>query len=669
MNTSLWDIRNDLLSPDEETRRGALQSLRCGSLRETRELLFSAMGDESWRVRKEAVDVFVAADPDESDIESLLELLRNKDNAGLRNSAAEAVAKLGPRTAAPLNRLRGDRDENVRKFIIDVMGLIGSPEFVPALLSSLHDSDVNVAAAAAEHLGNIGDTSAVPNLIRAVVDNDSVLFRFSALAALGKLNSPVPVPDEIIKLADQEILRKGVYECLGSIGNESAVPILLQGLLSRQRSSRSAAVTAWYRIFSRSSATVRQELEDALRRMPAAEVVPMLVELFDVRNASLAEAVTVLLGIVGDMRGAETLLAAFASERLSGIALSSLKRLGARAMNALLALYHQVSETARCAICTVVGELAHRSGANVIREALHDPSALVRKAAVLAAGRLGLTDCIPDIVTLLNDSDPGVRSVIIACFQTLALIDRPAIQTVAHQLAESDQAEQRREAVILHAALGAGEPLTLLVKDADAGVRQAAVSSIGKLRLATAAGILLIALVDEDPDVRIAAVDALGEVGGADVVGHLKYALNDEDIWVQCAVLRSIAQIDRAEVFPSIRLLFPQADGLLMITCLELLDAIGSREAMDLVETALESHDREIVVLALSILARQGGEWVMTHADRLMAHPNEEARTGWARVLAGLPADQARRLLLQAVPREQSDQVRTYLQTLLEEIA
>ena len=78
VNMSLSDIRDAVRSLDEETRRGALQSLRGRPLQETRELLFAAMGDESCRVRKEAVDVFVNADPDEGAIEALLELLRNQ---------------------------------------------------------------------------------------------------------------------------------------------------------------------------------------------------------------------------------------------------------------------------------------------------------------------------------------------------------------------------------------------------------------------------------------------------------------------------------------------------------------------------------------------------------------------------------------------------------------
>lgn len=665
----LTEIRIALKSQDEETRRGALQALRGRSLPEIRDQLFTAMGDESWRVRKEAVDVFVAADPDEGSIDTLLELLRNQENAGARNSAAEAVARIGERAAAPLNRLMGDSDADVRKFVIDVMGTIASPEFVPALLLSLNDPDVNVASAAAEHLGNIGDTRAVPELIRAIIANDSVLFRFSALAALGKLSSHVPIPDEIIGLADQEILCKGVYECLGSIGDETVAPILLKGFQARQKSSRIAAVTSWYLIFSRSSATARLALEEALRRLSQGDVVPTLIELFDANESTLAEAVTVLLGIIGDMRGAGTLLEAFANERLSGVALASLKRLGGSGMDALVTLYPQVDETSRCAICTVIGELAHRGGGALIREALLDPSPMVRKAAVAAAGRLGFTDSIPDIVNLLDDGDPEVRNSVIACLQVLALIDRNAIQVVARQLEESDQPEQRRDAVILHAALGDGERLSLLVKDEDAGVRQTAVASIGKLGLSTALGMLLIALVDEDPDVRIAAAEALGELGGQDVVHHLKHALSDEDIWVQCAVLRSIGKIGRSHVLPAIASVLPSADGLLMITCLELLEAVGSRKAMDMVEAALESSDREIVTLAVSILARQGGEWVTTNAERLIAHSNEIVRTVWAGVLADLPPQQARQFLSQAIKQEVNSQIKARMQNLLEGIA
>lgn len=666
---SLPNIESALQSQDEEVRRVALKQLADKPLQKARNLLFYAMGDESWRVRKEAVDVFVAMNPDENTIEQLLDLLRNQDNAGLRNSAAEAVGKIGSRAAAPLIRLTKDNDEEVRKFVIDVMGIIGSPEFFPALLSALDDPNLNVASAAAEHLGNLGDSRAVPDLIRSVMDNDSILFRFSALGALGKLTSHLPVPEEIVKLADQEILRKSVYECLGSIGDESVMPILMQGFLSQQKSSRNAAITGWYRIFSRSSATDRHRYQEALQRLSGGKAVLALIDSFDLSDIALAEAITVLLGIIGDIRGANTLLSAFASDRLSGNALASLKRLGSRGMDALIALYPQADDIGRCAICTVVGDLAYRSGGKLIREALHASSEQVRSAAVTAVGKLGLTECIDEIVSLLDDTDTYVRTSVIACLRVLALIDRTSIQNVARQLEVSELPDQRCEAVILYATLGDCDRLTLLVKDENAAVRQAAVTYIGKLNFSSANNVLLMALVDEDPDVRIAAAETLGAVGGSDVLSFLIHALNDSDCWVQCAVLRSIARIDKSAALEAIQSVSVNAQGLLMVTCLELLETIGSRQAMDLVEQALDCDDREVWSLAMAILVRQGAEWVMSNAERIMLHPRLEVRSAWAEILAELPPRQAKDFLTHALTQNMNNPIRDHIQGLLEGIS
>jgi len=665
----LPNIEKTLRSQDEETRRVALSLLREQSFQEARDLLFFAMGDESWRVRKEAVDVFVTMNPDEESIRLLLELLGNQENAGLRNSAAEAVGRIGSRATVPLIQLMGDNDKDVRKFVVDVMGIIGSPEFVPALLSALGDPDVNVASAAAEHLGNIGDNRAVSNLIKAIIGKESILFRFSALAALGKLTAHVSVPAEIVMLAGQNILCKSVYECLGSIGDGSVTPILMQAFMSRQKSSRNAAIIGWYRIFSRSSATDRQAFQEALQLLSGSETVPVLIDSFDLQDPALAEAITVALGIIGDIRAAKTLLAAYACERLSGSALTSFKRLGSRGMDALIALYPESDEIGRCAICTLVGDLAYRAGSMLIRETLRSTSRQVRSAGVTAVGKLGLTDCIADIVSLLDDTDSDVRADVMVCLQMLARIDRRSIQDVARKLEGSELPEQRREAVILYTTLGDADRLMLLVKDESATVRQAAVTSIGKLHFSSANNILLIALVDEDPNVRIAAAETLGEVGGSDVVPFLTHALNDEECWVQCAVLRSIASIDKSSALQAIQSVFSIAEGFLMITCLEVLEIIGSRQAMDLVEKALDSDDRDVLLLAIAILARQGGEWIMFNAERLMSHPRLKVRSAWAEVLTELPPQQAKTFLMQALKRDENNPIKIYIQGLLEGIA
>src|SRR5512141_2864652 len=84
-----------LRSPDEETRRLAVVGLAEYPLAEAKEAFFAAMGDVSWRVRKEAVDAVLAGAVSMEVMEALIGMLASQENAGLRNSAVEALERLG----------------------------------------------------------------------------------------------------------------------------------------------------------------------------------------------------------------------------------------------------------------------------------------------------------------------------------------------------------------------------------------------------------------------------------------------------------------------------------------------------------------------------------------------------------------------------------------------
>jgi len=655
-----------LQSPDEETRRGALQKLGALPLSEIRELLFCAMGDESWRVRKEAVDVFVSSSPDAGSIEMLLELLRNEENAGLRNSSAEAVCRIGSRAAPQLALLAGDADADVRKLILDSMGSIASCEFIPYLRLALNDSDINVAAAAAEHIGTLAEDSCVPDLISAIIRNNSIHFRFNALAALGKITSHISIPEEIIALAEEEILRKGVYECFGSIGDESVSLILLNAFLSPQRSSRKAAVNAWYRIFLRSSATARNSMESSAGSMGEVGLVPALTELYDPAESADNEAVIAILGIIGDKSAIPLLLEAFTNERISGVALTSIKRFGAAGLHELASIYPQAEEPIRSAICNIFGASGFTKGSDLILEAIKDSSPVVRKAAISSAATLGIKRSLTAMVPLLDDPDREVRNTVTNALQLFALNGCEAVRQVVRQMADSDSPEQRCKSAMLLAMLEDSEPLTLLTKDEDAKVRESAIAAIGKKRTAVDPVVVHLALLDEDPDVRIAAVETLAILQDASAAEALKKALGDKDIWVKCAVLRAIAVVSPAALLDSLDEIIQNAGGMLMITCLELLEADGSQEALEMVERALNSNDPDAVSLAVSILARQGGEWVTQNAERLLQHSAGPTRLAWFKVLSSLPACQARPLLAYAMTQESDERVRSVAEQLLE---
>ena len=133
--------------------------------------------------------------------------------------------------------------------------------------------------------------------------------------------------------------------------------------------------------------------------------------------------------------------------------------------------------------------------------------------------------------------------------------------------------------------------------------------------------------------------------------------------------LKSIARIDKGQLLPAINSVFVDAKGLLLKTCLELLEIIGTRESFDLIETVLNKEDSESFSLAMAILVRQGGEWILSNVDRLMSHPRGQVRAAWADVLAELPPQQAKRHLKQAMEHESDFGIKAHLHGLLEGIA
>ena len=123
------------------------------------------MGDGSWRVRKEAVDAFLAG--------SSTRRASDRSSGCLRRRKTPVCAILlsrrlsGWESAVPVLSLHmEDEDHDVRKFVVDILGNMGDVAAVPLLIKALDDRDPNVSAAAAENLGKIGDARAIPNLVR-----------------------------------------------------------------------------------------------------------------------------------------------------------------------------------------------------------------------------------------------------------------------------------------------------------------------------------------------------------------------------------------------------------------------------------------------------------------------------------------------------------------------
>jgi HEAT repeat protein len=658
------EINEQLASPDEEVRRLAVAALGQLSSRQAWHLLLQALGDPSWRVRKEAVDIVVATVPDAALQEDLVTLLRSHDNAGLRNSAVECLERLGTAAADVLQRHVTDADHDVRKFIVDIMGAIASPLFVPTLIQAMADDDANVSAAAIENLGKIGDGSAVPALL-AALDRPDVWRRFTILEALCRIGQPVPVA-AIIPFVGESILKKAVYDCCGVLADEEAVPVLLQGLGERVRTAREAAVLALVKLRTRLPDERRLVIDKAAAGLNGGPVIDGLLKSYATAEGELREALLTILAMTGDDRQTSAALDACRDERLRATALASFQLMGERAATALREAYAAADDEQRCLILYVCAEVGIHGVADMVRDGLCSSYPPLRRVAAEAVGRIGLPQFTDLVAPLLDDPVDFVVEGAVSALKRLVAVDRDAVVAAVAPRSSAPQATARLQAARLCGVLGDAERLSLLAKDEDAQVRKEAVIALASLRLPSTVGHLQMALVDDDPDVRIAALDALGDMGGTELCESLSLSLNDSDPWVCCAAIRSMAKSCGSGALPLIMAVLERSEGVVLITALETLGSIGGEQAVSSLKAALSHDDEEVVKVAIEILSRLDANWIHECRAALLGHPHWDVRSAFVRAVASCLGPSGRPILQEALSVEHDALVRQQIEEFLE---
>lgn len=631
-------------------------------------LLFCAMGDGSWRVRKDAVAALLAGQPLGTEaVEGVIDLLRSADNAGLRASAVELLEQLGNRAVTPLCKHLNDPDHDLRKFVIDILGSIGSSSCLPLLVAALEDADPNVRVAAAENLGKIGDAAAQPPLLK-VLEGGDLWLKFTVLDALSRIGAPVPL--EVLEpLLKENLLRRAVYDCLGALGEPGCAPLLVQGLKEPVRNAREAAAVALVRLRSRLDATQADQLVDrplkALKGSPS--VVGLLASL-EGSDPGVLEALVRIVGIMEEEAAVPGLLGVARQERHRGSCLQAFRGIGSAVLPHLLARFPEAHPPEQSFIALVVGELGLVQALHLVQEGIEDESPQLRGACVLALGKLAPAGASRSIAGLLGDDAAEVREAALEALKRLSTREPQELTRLCTDLSQSARPERRRDAALLLASLSDGERLCLLAKDEDATVRCAAVASLARCGQTGCMGSLVMALVDEAPQVRVAAAAALGEVGGTDAVEPLLLALNDSDPWVKTAALKGLAALGDPRALPGVVALLPGARGPVLIAGLGTVAALGRGEQLAPVEAALDDGDEEVVQAAIGILSGTGCAWIEGHREKLIGHPHWGVRRCFARVLADQLGTEALGYLQEALARETDPLVRGEISSLLDRL-
>jgi len=598
------DLKKRLLEGDEEERRVAVEAL--GGLREKEAvlLLVSALGDKSWRVRKTSEEILEGFAGEESLVPALIGSLRSEDNAGMRNSAASVLVRIGWSAIPYLIETLKDVDKDIRKFAVDILGEIGDKTAISPLVDALRDSDDNVRSSAAEALGKIGGDEVVNALVYVLTNTeDDIWLRYSALEALGKTGSRMPI-EPIIMLLDEKLLRKAAMDALAKSCDPRAIPHLVAGLQDKSRGCREAAVTGLNSIYKSLPFQERLTVDEEIRANANSH---LLTGLLDSPSIDIKKGAVVILGIMGGGADPAMILNLASDERMQDAVTDAFVKMGEKGLEVLTETFPDADDKMRSYICMVIGKIGDKKGVNTLTSALSDPYGHTRQSAALAIAEIGAIETLPLLVPLLLDEFEDVEEAAVQAIIRLSKESQvEAVRSLLDGIA-SREPRLRRNITAILGGIGSKDALPAIIsslKDEDSDVRKAAATAIGNLMLKEGIDPLAIALADEDGQVRLAGVNALSRFQSIEAGRLLALASDDTDIWVRCAALKGLSKIGDKNAEKILSRAVMDEVGVVAITAIESLFAMKGVEAVETVKKGLRHNNPDVAWAAEKTLSK-----------------------------------------------------------------
>lgn len=523
--------------------------------------LRKALDDGDEYVRIVCAADYVACEGDYQVAWPILFPALKSDDAGLAQTAAQALIIIGPETAPPLIAALKDPSARLRSAAAMVLSKIQPPplEAATAVIAALNDEKDLVRAAAVNAAAALAPYAPeVVGPLAARLADDGKDVRLLTARALGIVGpaaaSAVPTIIKTLQAlpadASGDEARIELIDALGKIGPaaKAALPPLLKAAEdSTNAGVRTVAVGALHRITvdaqEAESSPVVERLVAALsdpdrtvrlaafmafterNRMTAAAVPALTAALTDVDVNIRLLAATALLSARPSDEGALrtfTELLDHSDSQVVRSALSMLELPGVSAKN-LAPQVAKLGGDGRTDVARVLWKLTgeSRSAIPVFLSKIRgdDDSAGLQASEDLAAiGR----DALPEINPALSDAEPRVRYRALYALFKMGSAARDAQQRILPLLAD-ENASVRCGAALALLNISESPPAEAVtgairaLQDEDKGIRQLAAAGIGELAkpITQLTAELHPSLKDKNPQVRVAAFQSLRKIEAA----------------------------------------------------------------------------------------------------------------------------------------------------------
>lgn len=596
-------LSEQLALADEDARLSAARAFARDESLEPAQPLLGALKDESWRVRRVAVEgLSRRAAPDA--IAALLASVReNHHHLGLLNSALQVLAMSDVDTLSPLVEFLNGDDADLRMQAALALGEQRDVRAAPALIAALEDADANVRYHAIEALGKLRAPEAAEALAGMAETRDFFL-AFPALDALTRIGDASVAP-RVVPLLEDEMLREAAADVLGQLGDEETIaplaallnttdaptPVAARALaVLHDRYEKQYGEGAYIADLSRAAInpTGAQNLLDALNDSGSEELRPLALVVGWLEGAAVERALTRLLGHA-DARGE---------------VVEALVRHGSRVTELLIEQLASEDLEIRKAAVVALGRIGDARAAPALIEALdEDPELVIPAADALA--KIGDPRAFEALLALVGDPNAGVRQSVVGALNSLG---SPQMPSRVLPLLEDEDPNVRESAVKIAGYFGYPECVELLLKrchDEDERVRRAAVEHLPFIEDERATPALVRALGHETPKVRAAAAGALALAEGTEVSASLIEALGDEDSWVRYFAARSLGRLKVDESADALAALArDDKANHVRIAAVEALGIIGGETAARAIAPLIESGEPDLARVAINALGQ-----------------------------------------------------------------
>jgi HEAT repeat protein len=673
-------VRDRLGDKEPEVRRRAAQDIPLLPAPESCELLVIALGDEDWRVRKEAAAIAPKVEPRTAVVFAVARALAERENIGLRNAAVEALTLIGPDAVPGAIDALGRLDPDGRKLAVEV--LAGAPTLAgmrTLVTTASADADVNVVVAAAEALGKAdlaGEEARDLAMMRltTLLTSPHAQVCVAALDALRVLGAEVPWASLEPLLDDALLKRSAIAAAAGSLAPRALLAFAEAIAHPNASLGREAIVSLGKSLEEAWGDT--ELLEVAAKTLRASGPARGRLRTFakDANDSAARGAAILALALVRDPDDVPVIADALADDDVAGLAEEALRLFGQDAVEPLLVAGRTAAPSLRGATISMLPELGAPSPEPLaaVREALHEASPEVVASALKSLAIVGVAADLAPVARLTASPDPKVVSA--AQTALLAIASRHAVPARGMVQGVDPRGDKALPVAIILDALARVGAASL--SDADflasalthrkAAVRRAAIDSLASIGGEEAADAVTISLGDEEAVVALAAIRALGRLGRAEQLASL--AVTTKDPMRLGTVLRALKDADPVRAFAAARPLLRSRESSIAAAAIETVGGVGLEGKVEALMSATDHPDYEVVKLALGEIAKLGDERAFAALATAIDHMDESVRKYAAELLGQMRNDarmahvggahEAESILRTRLDRERSADVR-----------